>query len=252
MALYINQPMFPVDFLRPTRASFDIAGSGIDGGVGGTGQGISIETAGGGHVTATYEGLFIEGPGEQHEVMNWIGARLNGGFRFINVSVVNDKIGPFPIINGVRRPIIKGIQHSDGSFFSDGSGYSQATVWAKLTANAALNAGQIDIRIYGAARDLRWSDWMSINHTTKGWRAFRNWESDKLDEGTEVVSGVSLSFKDYRLGINPPLREAAAAGTRIEVARPTCVMKLPKDTTVPWDYSGFYSSRPAISFIEAF
>lgn len=252
MAVYINQPMFPVDFLRPTRASFDNPGSGFDGGVGGTGQGISIETAGGGHVTATYEGLFIEGPGEQHEVMNWLGAYLNGGFRFINVSVVNDKIGPFPVIDGVRRPIIKGIQHSDGSFFADSAGYSQSTVWAKLTADAALNAGQIYIRIYGAARDLRWSDWMSINHTTKGWRAFRNWDSEKLDEGTETVSGVSWSFKDYRLAITPPLREAAASGTRIEVARPTCVMKLPTKATVPWDYSGFYSSRPSLSFVEAF
>lgn len=252
MAVYINQPMFPVDFLRPTRAFFDNPGSSIDGGVNGLDQGISIETSGGGHVTATYEGLFIEGPDERHEVMNWLGARLNGGFRFINVPVVNDKIGPFPVIDGIRRPIIKGIQHSDGSFFSDGSGYSQATVWAKLTANAALGAGQIDMRIYGAARDLRWSDWLSINHTTKGWRAFRYWDSDKLNEGTEVVSGVTMSFKDYRLAIVPPLREAAAAGTRIEVARPTCVMKLPSKATVPWDYSGFYSSRPTISFVEAF
>ncbi|HEV7436879.1 MAG TPA: hypothetical protein VGO22_18750 [Pseudorhizobium sp.] len=252
MAVYINQPMFPVDYLRPARATFDNPGSGIDGGVNGTGEAISIETSGGGIVTASYKGMVLEGPDERYEILNWLGARLNGGFRFINVPIVNDKIGPFPVINGAVRPIIKGIRHSDGSLHSDGSGYSQATVWAKLTADAPLNAGQVYLRIYEASRDLRWSDWFSIYHPTKGWRAWRYWENDKLNEGTETVDGVPLTFKDYRLGISPPLREAAPAGTRVEVARPTCVMKLARGMTVPFEYEGWYSSRPSISFTEAF
>lgn len=252
MAVYINQPMFPVDFMRPTRASFDVIGSGIDGGTNGVGQSISIETSGGGIVTATYENMALEGPDERHEVLNWLGARLNGGFRFINVPIVNDKIGPFPVINGAVRPIVSGIPHSDGSLFSDGSGYSQATVWGEILEAAALNAGQVTMRIYEASRDLRWSDWFSIYHPVKGHRAWRYWESNKLDEGTTTLSGVSLGYKDYRLGINPPLREAAPAGTRIEAARPTCVMKLMKGETVPFEYSGWYSARPTVRFVEAF
>ncbi|QIG70413.1 hypothetical protein EVB88_029 [Rhizobium phage RHph_N28_2] len=244
MAVYINQPMFPVDFLRPTEASFDNPGSGIDGGVNGVGEPISVETSGGGIITATYSNMVLQGPDERFEVLNWLGARLNGGFRFINVPVVNDKIGPFPVINGTRRPIIHGIPHSDGAFHSDGSGYSQATVYGEVTEDGALNAGIISMRVYGAARGVfRWSDWFSIFHPTKGWRVYRSWDLiDKTDEENPV----------YRLALAPPLRETVTAGTRVELARPRCVMKLPRGVTVPWTYQGWYSSRPTISFTEAF
>lgn len=244
MAVYVNQPMFPVDYLRPKRASFDNPGSAVDGGVNGVGESISMETSGGGIITATYSEMVLEGPDQRHEVINFLGARLNGGFRFINVPIVNDKIGAFPVIRGAVRPIIKGIPHSDGSLFSDGSGYSQATVYGELTADAALNAGIISMRIYGASRDVfRWSDWFSIYHNVKGWRAYRSWD---------LLHKTSEANPVYQIAISPPLRQAASAGTRVELARPTCVMKLQKGTTVPWDYSGWYSSRPSISFTEAF
>ncbi|MBY5465291.1 hypothetical protein [Rhizobium leguminosarum] len=244
MAVYINQPMFPVDFLRPKQARFDNPGSGFDGGVNGVGEPISVETSGGGIVTCTYSEMVLEGPDERFEVLNWLGARLNGGFRFINVPVVNDKIGPFPVIRGTRRPIITGIPHSDGSLFSDGSGYSQATVYGEVTEDAALNAGILSMRVYGASRGVfRWSDFFSIYHPTKGWRVYRSWELiDKTDEENPV----------YRLALAPPLREAVTAGTRVELARPRCVMKLPKGVTIPWEYSGWYSSRPTVQFTEAF
>lgn len=241
---YTNQPMFPVDFLRPTRASWDNPGSAVDGGTNGVGEGLSIETSGGGMITATYEGMVLEGPDERFEVLNWLGARLNGGFRFINVPIVNDKIGPFPVIRGAARPIIKGIPHSDGALFSDDSGYSQATVYGEFTEAANLNAGIVSMRVYGAARGVfRWSDWFSIYHGVKGWRVYRSWDLlDQTDEENPV----------YRVAISPPLRQAVPAGTRIELARPTCVMKLSGGSTVPWAYDGFYSGRPTISFAEAF
>eukprot|EP00913_Durusdinium_trenchii_P008088 g7585.t1 len=167
---------------------------------------ITIDFSGGGVVTATYERCMIEADDtERHEVINWMGAYGNGGYRFFTVPIINDGIGPFPVINGRRRPIIKGIPHSDGSLFTDGSGYSQATVYGEITEAANVGAGIIRMRIYGAARDLRWSDWFSIYHPTKGWRAYRYWEViDKTDEANPV----------YTLGIAPPLREAIIVGTR--------------------------------------
>lgn len=253
--------MLYVDFLRPSRMSFDNPGGGIGGGKNAFQEAVSTDFSGGGIITGSYERCVIfgqdYGDDERHEYLNMLGARLNHGFRFINVPIVNDGIGPFPVINGKRRPIIKGIQHSDGSFFSDSSGYSQATVWAKLLEDAPLNAGQVLIRIYGAARDLRWSDWFSIYHDqngdkSKGWRTWRYWENDKTDEGTETVEGVDLGFKDYRLATVPPLREATVAGTRIEAARPTCIMKFPDGFTVPFTYEKNYEARPNLSFTEAF
>lgn len=243
MAVYTGQPMFPVEFMRPTKARFDNPGNSIDGGVNGVGESTSIELSGGGIITASYEGMVLQGPDERHEVLNWLGARLNGGFRFINVPIVNDGIGPFPEINGKRRPIIKGIPHSDGSYFDDGSGYSQASVYAELTSDAPLNAGVINMRVYGATRDLRWADWFSIYHSVKGWRAYRYWD---------VISKTTEENPVYSLAISPPLRQAAAAGTRVELARPTCVMKLRRGDTVPWEYEAYYQSRPTINFTEAF
>lgn len=244
MAVYTSQPTAPIMYLRPTGASFDVPGSGLDGGVNGAGESISIETSGGGMVTCTYDRCVLQADDpERHEVINWLGARLNGSFRFINVPVINDGIGPFPFIGGKRRPTINGIPHSDGSLFSDGSGYSQATVYGEITEAAALNAGIIKMRVYGAARPLRWSDWFSIYHPTKGWRAYRSWEViSKTDEVNPV----------YTLGIGPPLREAVTAVTRVELARPMCVMKFPRGFTLPWQYEGNYQSRPTLQFVEAF
>ncbi len=244
MAVYINQPTVPIMYLRPTRASFDNPGSAIDGGVNGLGESTSIKTSGGGIVTATYERCVLQADDtERHEVINWLGARGNGGYRFFNVPIVNDLIGPFPVINGKKRPIIRGIPHSDGSFFSDGSGYSQATVYGEITEAAGLGAGILKMRVYGAARPLRWSDWFSIYHPTKGWRAYRYWEVISKTNGTNPL---------YTLAIAPPLREAVTAGTRVELARPMCVMKFPRGFTLPWDYEGWYQSRPTLQFTEAF
>lgn len=261
MSRYLNQPTLYVDFLRPTRMSFDNPGAGIGGGKNAYGESVSTDFSGGGVIVGKYERCVIfgmdAGDDERHEYVNMLGARLNGGYRFINVPLVTDGIGPFPVINVKRRPVIKGITHSDGSFFSDASGYSQTTVWGKLLSDAALNAGKVQIRIYGATRDLRWSDWFSIYHDqngdrSKGWRAYRYWENDKTGEGTETVDGVALSYKDYTLSIAPPLREATAAGTRVEFARPLCCMGFPDGFTLPFEYESYYQARPTLSFIEAF
>lgn len=244
MATYINQPTIPILYLRPKRAGFDVAGAGIGGGVNGLGQSISSNTSGGGLVTCTYSECVLQGDDtERHEIINWIGARGNGGFRFFNVPIINDGIGPFPFIRNKRRPIIDGIPHSDGSLFSDGSGYSQSTVYGVITANAAVGAGVISLQLFGAARPLRWSDWFSIYHPTKGWRAYRYWDVlSKTDEENPV----------YQLAVAPALREAITVGDRVEFARPMCVMKIAEGATVPWEYEAWYQSRPTLQFAEAF
>ncbi len=251
MGSFINQPVVPILYLRPTRAAFDVVGSSIDGGTNSTGESISIEIGGGGRVTATYERCVLQGDDtERHEVINWLGARGNGGFRFFNVPIINDGIGPFPVIDGKKTPLVAGVPKANGTLFDVGTTYSEGTVWGRLTAPAVVGAGQISMRVYEAARPLRWSDWFSIYHPTKGWRAYRYWECQKTGEGTE--SATSLSYVDYLLGIGPALREAADVDTRIELARPMCVMKFPKGFTLPWDYEAWYQSRPTLQFTEAF
>lgn len=251
MGRYTGLPTLDIDFIKPTEMSFDTKGGGLEGGRNGLGESVTIETTGGGVFVASYENCFAQTP-EEHEYINWVAARMNGSFRFINVPILSDFVGPFPFISGRPTPIINGIPHSDGSLFSDDSGYSQATVFGTMGAAAALNAGQITINIFGASRNLRWSDWFSIYHTVKGWRAYRYWEASDPVDITVDVDGVTYTGSQYVVSLDRPLREAVPAGTRIEFARPRCVAKFPVGVTLAWRVKGFMRSSVSFQFVEAF
>ncbi|SFB52253.1 hypothetical protein SAMN03159496_04626 [Rhizobium sp. NFR07] len=239
MAKFLNLPTLEADFLAPLRTSVDVMGSSVDGGRSGTGETIEIQMSGGGALSSTYEECKITEP-EQFEYINWLGARLTGGFRFINVPIITDWWGPF----AGKRPTIGGIPHSDGAYFSDGSGYSQATVYGELVQSAGLNAGIIKMRVYGLSRPLRWSDWFSIYHeTAKGWRAYRYWD---------VLDVTSETNPVYTLALSIPLREATPSGTRVEFARPRFAAKFRAGFTLPSVSEAFYSIQQNIQFSEAF
>ena len=242
MAGYTSLPTLEANFLKPVKTTFDVQGSALEGGRNGNGESISMEMTGGGIVTATYDDCLIKDK-EQFEYVNMLGARLNGSFRYINVPIITDWFGPFPTIGGLPTPIVSGIPHSDGSFFDDGSGYSQATVYGETTSDAALNAGIINMRVFGLDRPLRWSDWFSIYHPTKGWRAYRYWR---------VISKTDEENPVYSLAISPPLREAVASGTRVEFARPRFVGKFPASFTLPSVVEAFFVTQQSIQFVEAF
>ena len=249
---YTNQPTLDIDFIKPQRMSFDVVVNAVEGGRNGLGQTITMETTGGGVVTGSYQNCYVQAR-EEHEYANWLSARLTGGFRFINVPIKTDWMGPFPVYDRFPVPVQRGIPHSDGSHFSDTSGYSQATVWAKFTSNAALNAGLISIRVYGASRPLRHSDWFSVYHPTKGWRVYRYWDVLSVSAAaTETISGTDYTYQDYQLAIAPALREVASAGDRIEFARPRFVAKLAPGPSIPWEAEGFWLAKPTLSFVEAF
>jgi hypothetical protein len=252
MANFINVPTLDIDFLKPRRFSFDTPGGGLEGGRNGLGESITIGLSGGPIVAASYQECYVQ-TSEEHEYLNWVAGRMNGGFRFVNVQLLTDWAGPFPFMNRTTpQPIISGIPHSDTSLFSDGAGYSQATVFGTFAADAPLNSGEISINIFGNTRNLRWSDWFSIYHSVKGWRATRYYEASDPVDVTATVDGETYTGQRYTLAIEVPLRQAVEAGTRIEFARPRCVMKFPVGFTVPWEAEGFWLSRPTIRFTEAF
>lgn len=238
MAAYTNVPTLEANFLAPASVSVDVMGSSVSGGRNANGESQTIEMSGGGLLTATYSDCKLTEP-EQYEYVNYLGARLNGGFRFLNVPIISDWYGPFT----GKKAFISGIPHSDGSFFSDGAGYSQASVWGEVTEAANLNAGIIKMRVYGLSRKLRWSDWFSIYHATKGWRAYRYW--DVLDVTTETNPV-------YTLALAPPLREAVTVGTRVEFARPRFVAKFKDGFTLPSIVEAFFVTQQTIQFSEAF
>lgn len=247
----INLPTLAIDFIKAGRMSWGRKGSATEGGRNGLGASVSMETSGGGILVGTYADCFAQSP-EEHEYLNWVAARMDGSYRYMNIPILTDNIGPFPVDSfGVPIPVITGIPHSDGSFFSDGAGYSQATVFGTMGAAASLNAGQIVLNIFGASRNLRWSDWFSIYHPTKGWRAYRYWETTDPVPVTQTVDGVSYTGSQYTLSLDRPLREATAAATRIEFYRPRCVMKFPADFSLQWEVADKWVSRHTMMFEEA-
>lgn len=238
MAAYTNVPTLEANFLAPASVSVDVMGSSVSGGRNANGESQTIEMSGGGLLTATYSDCKLTEP-EQYEYVNYLGARCNGGFRFLNVPIITEWYGPF----AGKKAFISGIPHSDGSLFSDGAGYSQASVWGDVTDAANLNAGIIKMRVFGLSRKLRWSDWFSIYHATKGWRAYRYW--DVLDVTTETNPV-------YTLALAPPLREAVTVGTRVEFARPRFVAKFKDGFTLPSIVEAFFVTQQTIQFSEAF
>jgi hypothetical protein len=257
MAGYTSVPTLEANFLHPVKTTFDVQGSAVEGGRNGNGESISMEMSGGGIVTAVYENCLIKDK-EQYEYVNFLGARLNGSFRYINVPIITDWFGPFPTISGLPAPMVSGIPHSDGSYFSDTSGYSQASVWGRVTEAAALNAGVIRMRVYGLNRPLKFSDWFSIYHPTKGWRAYRFWDRLDFDDytqvqtGVETIDGVETPYEEYRLAIGPPLREAVTVGDRVEFARPRFVAKFQTGFTLPSVVEAFFVTQQSMQFVEAF
>lgn len=238
---FIGLPTVDIDFLAPERVSADVKGGALEGGRPIAGEPAAMELSGGGLVVASYEGCRITTE-EQHEYINMLSARLNGSFRLINVPLPTDWWGPFPKISGLTSPLVTAIPHSDGSLFEDGAGYSQATVSGEVTANAALNSGTLQLTTTGLSRRLRHSDWFSIYHPTKGWRAYRYWQ---------VLVGPGDVNGTYTLAVNPPLREAVTTGTRVEFARPRFVARFPADFTLPSVTEAFFSIKQDMRFVEA-
>lgn len=230
-------PTVNIDLLAPERAQVDLKGGAMEGGRPLVGEPAAMDIAGGGFLSASYEGCKITTE-EQHEYVNFLGARLNGSFRFVNVPIPTDWWGPFPRIGGVSTPLVAGIPHSDGSLFDVGDDYTEATVSGELTADAALRAGTVSIATTGLGRKLRHSDWFSIYHPTKGWRAYRYWR---------IISQPGGTNGTYQLAITPPLREAATTGTRVEFARP----RFAADFTLPSVTEAFFVTKQDIRFVEA-
>lgn len=242
MSRLVNLPTILTDYLYPQKISTDVKGAGLEGGRNGLGETQSIEMTGGGLLVSTYSDCRINFK-PQYEYINWLGARLNGSFRYINVIIPTDWWGPFPEIGGIPAAVIKGIPHSDTSRFTDTTGYSQHTVRGEIVDAAQLNAGIVRMRVIGLARPLRFSDWFSIYHPTKGWRAYRYWD---------VLAVTGDQNPVYTLAITPALREAISVGAEVEFANPRFAAKFKADFTLPSVVESFFTTQQSMEFVEAF
>jgi len=247
---YTAAPTLNLEKINITGYSFDSKGGAKTGGQNGNNISIGVDTDAGGIAVATYSCVALTP--EEHNYMNWLGALLNSRTRFINVPFFTDWYGPFPVVGGRGAPFLVPETFSDGTSFSDGTLFREVAVWGSFPWDQPVGAGQVTINIFGAARELLWSDWFSVRHPTKGWRIYRHWEASSRAAVSQVIDGVTYNGEQYTLSLDRGLREAVTVGTRIEFARPRCVMKFAEDFTLPSEASGYFESRPRLEFTEAF
>lgn len=226
--------VFPTCLFAPNEFQADLERRTVSGGGSLSGDEDIIATDGGGRVFVEIGDPYLD---DADAALAWraLDAYCDGGARAIIV----------PFCDGRHQPTqgFSDTPHSDGSTFSDETEYSQGDASGEVAADAALRATVLQLSDLAMARPLMGGEWLSIDHPTMRWRAYRIAEitAQDADAGTATVS------------IRPPLREATAAGTPVDFALPRCVMRpeggLPSPTSIGYasgsarfveDFSGNY------------
>jgi hypothetical protein len=232
---------FPESLMRENSVEWDIAGRVISGG----GQTSDFDaqplaaTSAGGHWEAKLSNIPLI---SADHVRTWraLEAILDNGATPIVVPMCDRRYMPAPLVGGVPLYSEPGRPHAQAAkLFASGVGYYAPVVIASLESAAILRATSLTIALdVGSA--LRGGEHFSIEHATLGWRLYR------------VGQVVNNGDDTYDVTIRPPLREATAAGQRVEFDRPRCVMRLAKPGAMSLMLTMRRHGTPSVSFTETF
>lgn len=177
---------------------------------------------------------------ETDAILDWRGtiAALEGSTNDLIIGPFDHLRAPAP--SGLP-PVIGGIPHSDGAFFSDGAGYSQSTIRVRLAAALDLRATSATL-IVDAAGPIRKGMYFTIWAMEGGVVLPRMYIITK----PPVANGnrVNIQFR-------PPLRTEAAAGSDVDFADPKLVMNLADPESGELDLAYGRFGRPSISLEES-
>lgn len=218
---------FPTALFAFDEQEIDIERRSLSGGTALSGEEDTIQIDGGGRWFAE----FANGPLlEREHTLAWraITALLEEGATQIIVPFCDPLHQPYG--NEHDAP------HSDGTPFSDDTIYSGGGPVASMAAAAALRATTLNLAIT-LAQPLIGGEHLSIEHPTKGWRAYR---VVTIPEQTETTATVT---------VRPPLREAVTAGEVVDFANPRCLMVQQGRASTKTEI-GLYGEA-AIRFVEA-
>lgn len=223
MGVYDDLPVLDLSLIPLRRFRISVVDDGFEGGRNGNNEPQAISLSAGGRVVATLEPATITSKA-QHDYINWLDARMSGGFRYILVPIMSDWIGPFPTVGGIPQ-------------IHDGMG--DPTVTATAADDFAAGAGVIEIALSDDSVPMTRSGWISMSQTGKGHRATRIWNI------------ISHSTPDYEIAISPPLRGAIVDEQAVRIVRPIFTARFPAGFTTGWDVQGFWQGNPTIEFVEA-
>lgn len=221
----------PFDF-STARFAFDEQEVGLErrtisGSVALSGDEDVIAVDGGGRVFAEFAG----GPLlEREEMLAW------RAFAALAEEGANEFIVPF--CDPEHQPYLTDhvVAHEDGSEFEDDPDYIGGGVTPQVFAAAVLRATTLSLLIT-PNRMLLGGEWLSIQHETKGWRAYKIAEMVEQDTTTAVVK------------VRPPLREAVQAETPVDFANPRCLMRVEGRVSTRTELGRF--GEAAVRFVEA-
>lgn len=215
--------IFPTGRFGFMQQEVDIEGATLEGGEAIAGGTDRVATDGGGRVFADFgDGALID----RETVLAWralLGV-LEEGVTPMVVPFCDKRHQPYGGEHHVTYG--DGATHSDGSLFSGGGSFAETTAAGALRATQLQMAGTF-------GRPLIGGEWFSIEHPTKGWRAYKVQRID--DDGT-------LTFR-------PPLREAVAIGETLDFSEPRCLMV--QDGRASSALVNRRQTTAAIRFVEA-
>ena len=222
--------VFPTCLFAPNEFQADLDRRTISGGEALSGDEDLIATDGGGRVFVEIGDPYLD---DVNAALAWraLDAYCDGGVRAIIVPFCDGRHQPF----GETMTV----PHSDGATFSDETEYSQGTVRGEVAADAPLRATVIELTDLVLPRALLGGEWLSIDHPTMRWRAYRI--AEILEQDTEAGTA--------RVSTRPPLREAITAGQEVEFSTPRCTMRV--EGGLPSPTSMGYASGSA-RFVEDF
>lgn len=219
--------VFPTCLFAPNGTEADIELRTVSGGTALSGDETLIGTDGGGRVFVEMDDFYLDEP---QTALAWsaISALMDGGLRPMIV----------PICDAVHQPTngFVYVPHSDGTSFSDETLYEQGTSVVHLAEDAILRAATLQLDITALGRALLGGEWLSIDHGTWRWRAYKIAEIIAQD-------GVSATIT-----IRPTLREATLAGAIVDFDNPRCVMRLDGEMRAPRNM-GYAEGKP-LRFVE--
>jgi hypothetical protein len=145
------------------------------------------------------------------QILEWRGiiADLQGGLEDIIISPFDHLRAP---VHSGLPPVITGIPHSDGSFFSDGAGYSQSSIKVSAASNLSFRSTSAVLGIE-AAGPLKRGMYFSVY--------------DGMRPSMYIITKPpEINGSTANISFLPPLRTAVASGAEVDFADPKLVMNL--------------------------
>lgn len=218
--------VFPTYLFRFTGVEADIERRRMDGGESLSGVQTDIVTDGGGRVFCEFADPYLDDPD------------LAVAWRALTDVLVDEPM-IVPLAD-IRHQFVGDIAIPPGGlpWWTEAEYIAGQVANATLASSAPLRATTLSISIAYHPQPLRAGAWLSIRHATMGHRAYR------------IREVVSQNDTGATVRLSHPLREATAAGTRVELSDPLCVMRLQSEMRSPTELG--FANGGMIRLVEDF